>query len=211
MKVLGITGGVGSGKSEVLNYLRETYGAVVCQMDETAKRLQEKGTGCFRKIAEAFGPEPSASLAIFRTTEAFGPEIIGAGGELDREKLGARVFSDPEQLRLLNSIVHPEVLLSVSADIRKHGEAGTRLYVVEAALLPDVGGELCDEIWYIYASEEVRRERLKASRHYSDEKITDMIASQPSEETFRRACTAVIDNSGPFENTERQIGERLRL
>lgn len=194
MKVLGITGGVGSGKSEVLNYLREAYGAVVCQMDETAKRLQEKGTGCFRKI-----------------TEAFGPEIIGADGELDRKKLGARVFSDPEQLRLLNSIVHPEVLRSVSADIRKHTEEGTPLYVVEAALLPDVGGELCDEIWYIYASEEVRRERLKASRHYSDEKITDMIASQPSEETFRRACTAVIDNSGPFENTERQIGERLRL
>lgn len=194
MKVLGITGGVGSGKSEVLNYLREEYGAVVCQMDETAKRLQEKGTGCFRKIAEAFGPE-----------------IIGADGELDRKKLGARVFSDPEQLRLLNSIVHPEVLRSVSADIRKHTEEGTPLYVVEAALLPDVGGELCDEIWYIYASEEVRRERLKASRHYSDEKITDMIASQPSEETFRRACTAVIDNSGPFENTERQIGERLRL
>lgn len=194
MKVLGITGGVGSGKSEVLNYLREAYGAVVCQMDETAKRLQEKGTGCFRKIAEAFGPE-----------------IIGADGELDRKKLGARVFSDPEQLRLLNSIVHPEVLRSVSADIRKHTEEGTPLYVVEAALLPDVGGELCDEIWYIYVSEEVRRERLKASRHYSDEKITDMIASQPSEETFRRACTAVIDNSGPFENTERQIGERLRL
>ncbi len=194
MKVLGITGGVGSGKSEVLNYLREAYGAVVCQMDETAKRLQEKGTGCFRKIAEAFGPE-----------------IIGADGELDRKKLGARVFSDSEQLRLLNSIVHPEVLRSVSADIRKHTEEGTPLYVVEAALLPDVGGELCDEIWYIYASEEVRRERLKASRHYSDEKITDMIASQPSEETFRRACTAVIDNSGPFENTERQIGERLRL
>lgn len=194
MKVLGITGGVGSGKSEVLNYLREAYGAVVCQMDETAKRLQEKGTGCFRKI-----------------TEAFGPEIIGADGELDRKKLGARVFSDPEQLRLLNSIVHPEVLRSVSADIRKHTEEGTPLYVVEAALLPDVGGELCDEIWYIYVSEEVRRERLKASRHYSDEKITDMIASQPSEETFRRACTAVIDNSGTFENTERQIGERLRL
>ena len=194
MKVLGITGGVGSGKSEVLNYLREAYGAVVCQMDETAKRLQEKGTGCFRKIAEAFGPE-----------------IIGADGELDRKKLGARVFSDPEQLRLLNSIVHPEVLRSVSADIRKHTEEGTPLYVVEAALLPGVGGALCDEIWYIYASEEVRRERLKASRHYSDEKITDMIASQPSEETFRRACTAVIDNSGTFENTERQIGERLRL
>ncbi len=57
------------------------------------------------------------------------------------------------------------------------------MYVVEAALLTDTGRELCDEMWYIYTSEDVRRQRLKASRHYTDEKITDMIASQPSEDT----------------------------
>ena len=156
MKVLGITGGVGSGKSEILKYLKEEYGAAVCQMDETARELQRKGTECFRKIAEAFGSG-----------------IVGGDGELDRRKLGARVFSDPQELRRLNSIVH--------------------------------------QLWYIYVPENVRRERLKASRQYTDGKITDMIASQPSEEAFREACTAVIDNGGPFENTQRQIGEKLRL
>ena len=83
--------------------------------------------------------------------------------------------------------------------------------MLEAALLPDVGGELCDELWYVYADEEARRSRLKASRGYTDEKITQMIKRQPTEERFRRACTAVIDNSGPFEDTMRQIGDKLRL
>ena len=86
-----------------------------------------------------------------------------------------------------------------------------QLYIVEAALLPDVGRELCDDLWYIYAEEKVRRERLKASRGYTDERITRMIAAQPDEERFRSASTAVIDNSGDFEDTKRQIGERLGL
>ena len=192
MKILGITGGVGSGKSEILKYLKEEYGAAVCQMDETARELQRSGTECFRKIVEAFGSG-----------------IVGGDGELDRRKLGERVFSDPEELRLLNSIVHPEVLRCVQEDIEAHAAAGTELYVLEAALLPEVGRWLCDELWYIYVPEEVRRERLKASLQYTDGKITDMIASQPSEEDFREACTAVIDNGGPFENTQRQIGDRL--
>ena len=193
MKVLGITGGVGSGKSEVLNYLREAYGAVVCQMDETAKRLQEKGTGCFRKIAEAFGPE-----------------IIGADGELDRKKLGARVFSDPEQLRLLNSIVHPEVLRSVSADIRKHTEEGTPLYVVEAALLPDVGGELCDEIWYIYVEEAVRENRLYYSRGYDAARIKSIMRAQLPKEMFLEHSDRVIDNSGVFAETMLQLDKIIK-
>lgn len=194
MKVLGITGGVGSGKSEVLRYLEEAYGAFVCQMDETAKELQRSGTDCFRKIAEAFGSA-----------------VIGSAGELDRRELGRIVFSDPASLEKLNSIVHPEVLLSVKSDIAQKRAQGRSLYVVEAALLPDVGHELCDELWYIYTEERVRRERLKASRGYPDEKITQMIASQPAEERFRASCTAVIDNSGSFEDTKRQIGERLKL
>ena len=83
--------------------------------------------------------------------------------------------------------------------------------MVEAALLPDVGRELCDELWYVYAAEEVRRRRLKDSRRYSDEKITRMIESQPPEERFRQVCTAVIDNSGSFEDTKKQIGDKLIL
>ena len=83
--------------------------------------------------------------------------------------------------------------------------------MIAPKILPDAGKELCDELWYIYAEENVRRERLKASRGYTDERITQMIASQPGEERFRSVCTAVIDNSGDFEDTKRQIGERLGL
>ena len=194
MRVIGITGGVGSGKSEVLRYLKEAHGAWVCQMDETAKELQRKGTTCFLRIVEHFGER-----------------VVSAEGELDRAALSGIVFSDERELQALNEIVHPEVIRQVRGDIEEKRAQGLEFYVVEAALLPDVGRELCDELWYIYTEEKVRRERLKASRGYTDERITQMIASQPEEERFRSACTAVIDNSGDFEDTKRQIGERLGL
>ena len=194
MKVIGITGGVGSGKSRVLAYLEEAYGAVICQMDETARSLQKKGTRCFERIVEVFGHE-----------------ILDAQGELDRAALGGIVFASEEKLAQLNGIVHPEVIRHVAKDIQSKEAQGRSLYVVEAALLPDVGKELCDELWYIYADESVRRERLKASRGYTDEKISQMIASQPQEERFRSTCSVVIDNSGSFEDTMKQIGDRLKL
>lgn len=194
MKVIGITGGVGSGKSEVLRYLKEAYKTWVCQMDETAKEIQRKGTDCFDRIVEHFGSR-----------------VVSAEGELDRAELSRIVFSDERELGVLNEIVHPEVIRQVRDDIEQKRAQGTELYIVEAALLPDVGSELCDELWYIYAEEKVRRERLKVSRGYTDEKITQMIASQPDDERFRAVCTAVIDNSGDFEDTKRQIGEKLGL
>ena len=194
MKVLGITGGVGSGKSLVLEYLKEEYGAYICQMDETAKELQKSGTECFREIVRHFGTE-----------------IVGSDGELDRARLGGIVFAEEEELKKLNVIVHPAVLEHVRRDIEEKAGTGVKLYVVEAAVLTDVFRDLSDELWYIYVREEIRRERLKASRGYTDERITRMIASQPAEEVFRETCDVVIDNSGDFEETKRQIGERLKL
>lgn len=194
MKVLGITGGVGSGKSEILKILHEDYGAYVCQMDETARELQKKGTECFDKIVRSFGDG-----------------IIASDGELDRRALGSIVFADRSRLEQLNAIVHPEVLRVLRNDLRVQEAAGTGLYVIESALLTRVGKELCDEIWYIYTDPEVRRVRLTASRGYTGEQIMAMTASQPDEDEFRRNCTAVIDNSGSPEETKRQIGETLRL
>ena len=82
--------------------------------------------------------------------------------------------------------------------------------LIEAALLPTAGYEsICDEMWYIYAEEPVRRRRMKESRGYTDEKITQMIASQPTERMFRESCGHMIDNSGTLENTKKQIGELL--
>ena len=102
MKVIGITGGVGSGKSEVLKFLEQEYGAVVCQMDEVAKQIQKKGTWAFSRIVQEFGEQ-----------------IVGADGELDRMKLGSCVFADEKKLQRLNDIVHPEVLEWVRKDILK--------------------------------------------------------------------------------------------
>ncbi|MBO5461456.1 MAG: dephospho-CoA kinase, partial [Ruminococcus sp.] len=181
------------GKSSVLNYLQTEYHAVICQLDEVAKLLQQSGQSCFVKIVEVFGEE-----------------IVGEDGELDRKKLGEIVFKDAEKLQILNEIVHPEVKNWVKQDIKQKEQEEVPLYVIEAALLPTAGYEtVCDEMWYIYTDMEVRRERLKASRGYSDDRISSMIASQPADEVFRKASSAVIDNSGAFEDTKRQIGELL--
>lgn len=191
MKVIGITGGVGSGKSQVLQYLEKAYQAKVCQLDEVAKELQKSGQPCFQKIVDTFGGQ-----------------IVGEDGELDRPALSSIVFQDAEKLEVLNGIVHPLVKQEVKHRIAEEEQKGTPLFVIEAALLPEAGYEdICPEMWYIYTKESVRRERLKASRGYSDERITRMIAAQSSEETFRNVCAQVIDNSGAFEDTEKQIGE----
>lgn len=193
MKVLGITGGVGSGKSEVLCFLESEYNAYVCQLDEVARQLQKQGGICYRRIVEAFGKE-----------------VLAADAELDRQRLSCVVFGDEEKRAVLNGIVHPEVRRWVEQDITEKRRQEVPLYVVEAALLPEAGyGDICQEMWYIYAKEAVRRERLKRFRGYSDEKISRMIASQSPEHVFRSACQAVIDNSGTFEDTKKQIGERL--
>ena len=143
MKVIGITGGVGSGKSAVLAWMEQEYGACICQMDEVAKQLQKKGTECFKKIVDEFGDA-----------------VVGEDGELDRKELGKMVFSSAEKLQCLNAIVHPAVLKWVQKDIVEKRKQGKPLYVVEAALLTDTGRELCDEMWYIYTSENIRRQRL---------------------------------------------------
>ena len=193
MKVIGITGGVGSGKSAVLSYMEEEFGAYVCQLDMVAKQLQEKGKRCYEEIVEYFGED-----------------ILGEDKNLDRKALGDIVFKDNDKLEALNKIVHPAVKDFVIKDIKDHKEKGTKLYIIEAALMPTAGYDnICDEMWYIFTEENVRRDRLKASRGYSDEKITEMIMSQPSEEDFRRISSVVIDNSNDIEFTKKQIRENL--
>lgn len=197
MLVLGLIGGVGSGKSEVLRYLNKEYHAYICQMDEVAKMLQKKGNVCFQEIVSYF--------------ENLGDVIVGKDGELDRGKLGEIVFHDHEKMKRLNEIVHPAVIEYVRNDIREKRKEGQQLYVVESALLPDVMASMCDRIWYIYVDKAVRISRLVESRGYTIERIERMMSSQPSEDEFRSICTDEIDNSYTFENTKRQIGEKIQL
>ncbi len=196
MRVLGITGGVGAGKSTVLDYLKQRYGARVLQCDEAAKILQEPGGSCYRPM-----------------TELLGEDVLGRDGRFDRGKIAAMVFAQEEVLKRLNAIVHPAVKEYVVKEIHKERERRKHfLFVVEAALLLEDGyGHICDEIWYIHADERVRRQRLRESRGYSDKKITQIMSTQHTEEYFRQYCQFTVDNSGDnVENTYEQIDEGLK-
>ena len=143
--------------------------------------------------------------------EHFGREILHDDGTIDRKKLGQIVFNDNEALLVLNAIMHPAVKEEIRKRICNARENGCEYFIIEAALLlEDNYKQICDELWYIYTDENTRRLRLKESRQYTDEKIDAIMASQLSEEIFRKECQIVIDNSGDFEDTCYQIDEAMK-
>ncbi len=196
---IGVTGGVGSGKSEVLHYIQEKYGALVLRTDDLAKELMDPGEVCYEEVRALFGPE-----------------IVREDGTFDRAGIAAKVFSDPVLLGKLNEITHPAVLKRTEELICSAEKQGTRIVCIESALFVDangnkIGNESYRELWYVYTDMDVRRKRLKASRGYSDEKISSIMANQVSDDILRRCCDAVIDNSGEFSDTMRQIDGLLAL
>ena len=195
MKFIGITGGVGAGKSELLRYIEREFCAKIILADELAHELMLPGTDCFAQIAEAFAEE----------------DLYADDGRFSSQKLAEVIFSDSKKRDRLNRIVHPAVKREVLRMVQKERDAGKWEYVIlEAALLVEEGyGEICDELWYIYADHTIRRRRLKESRGYSDEKIDKILASQLSDEEYRRRCKVVIDNNGPLEEGACQVRNAL--
>ena len=194
MKVIGITGGVGAGKSEILKYLKEKYKAVVIEADKVGHLLMEPGGACYYSIVEKFGSS-----------------ILNGDQTINRTKLGKVVFADEALLKELNKIIHPRVKSHIVSEIAKErAYHRTNYFVVEAALLiEDHYDVVCDELWYIHTEESVRAKRLKEARGYDDEKIASICANQKSPEEFRSACQVEIDNSGNLADTCRQIDEQL--
>ncbi|MCR5656021.1 MAG: dephospho-CoA kinase [Butyrivibrio sp.] len=190
MKVIGITGGVGAGKSTILNYIEEKTKCRIIFSDDVANDIKKKGQPCYEPIVELLGKE-----------------VLDKDGEIDKKLMAQIIFSDEKLLLKANEILHTEVNRFIKAEIDREREENELDYLfIEAALLIENGYKaIVDEMWYIYASEEVRRERLKLSRGYLDEKINDIFASQLKEEEFRKSCDFVIDNSGSNEETYRQI------
>ena len=156
MRFIGITGGVGAGKSAILSYLAEKPNTKVLLADEIAHELMEPGTSCYQRIVERFREED-----IF---------LVDLNGQLsssfDRKKLAQIIFSDDEKRDAMNAIVHPAVKEYVCNVYEKEKERGElKLLVLEAALLiEEKYDEICDELWYIYTSKENRRQRLMATR-----------------------------------------------
>lgn len=193
MKIIGITGGVGAGKSEILSYLKEKYRAEVIQADKVGHLVMEPEGSCY---------EPVLWL--------FGESVKNPDGTLNRKAIGQLVFGNDTLLMKLNQIIHPAVKEYIREQILAAKRAQKEYFIIEAALLiEDDYGAICDEMWYIYTSESVRRQRLKASRGYTDEYITRILGNQLSETEFRKACGTVIDNSFSFEYTKEQIDKRI--
>ena len=194
MRFIGVTGGVGAGKTEILNYIRRHYKCEIYLADRVAEQLQEPGTKCFEALVKLLGDR-------IKTSE----------GRLDRAKMAGLIFADPMLLKQVNGIVHPAVKIFLLERLRTAKESGeTELFFVEAALLIEGGYRaLADELWYIYADESVRRMRLSLERGYSEEKISQIMSRQLTEEKFRESCDFVIDNSGSLEESYRQIDRKL--
>lgn len=194
MKLIGVTGGVGAGKSEILRFIKKHYKCQIYLADEVAHLIKKKGQRCYDRLVALLGEE-----------------VLDENGEIDRGKMAAAIFSSEELLEQVNAIVHPEVRLYLEERILEaRADNETELLFIEAALLIETGyKEIVDEMWYIYATEEVRRERLQKNRGYSMEKIEQIMSSQLTEEAFRAACDFVIDNSKELADSYRQIKNKL--
>lgn len=183
MRVVGLIGGIGSGKSEASAILA-SMGAVVIDADKVGHAVYAPGTAGFRGVVEAFGPE-----------------VVGADGTIDRKKLGARVFSEPGQLERLNAIVHPLIREEIERRLDAERSRGaTGLAVVEAAILLEAGWRpLVDEVWVVSAAPETVRARLATSRGLSAEEVDARVAKQMPDAERRAAADVVIENDADRE------------
>lgn len=194
MRLIGITGGVGAGKSSILEYIRAHYRCRIYLADEVAHEVKKPGQPCYQALVALLGQE-----------------ILEENGEIRKSRMAEKIFRDEALLEQVNAIVHPAVQSYLLERIRQDREdGGVELFFIEAALLIECGYRgIVDEMWYIYTREEVRRSRLKESRGYSEEKIDRIISSQLTESEFRTGSDFVIDNSGTPEESFRQIREKL--
>ncbi len=194
MKVYGITGGAGTGKSEVIKMLQENFGGCVIMSDEVARELMQKGNICYQLIVEYFGRD-----------------ILMDDGEIDRKKLADHVFNNKEALEKLNSMTHPYVkneIRKLIAEAEASGEC--RFVALESAILLECGYEdICDEFWYVYTKPEIRRQRMKETRNYSDEKVDSVMRNQQPDEVFFEQCSFVIENNTTLSDVYDQLKEKL--
>lgn len=195
MQVIGITGGVGAGKSVILEYLKGNYKVRNLEADRIAEMLMKPGTECYDKLIK-FLPV----------------EVYNDDETINRSTLAEKLFESPKLRQEVNQVVHPAVKAYIQERIEEQRQMRILDYVIiEAALLiEDHYDKICDEIWYIYATEEVRRQRLLDSRGYTPAKIEQIFESQMPEEEYRAHCQVVIDNNGTKEEAFYQVAQVIK-
>ncbi len=189
MKVIGLTGNIGCGKSVVASMFRE-LGAVVIDADQVARLVVEPGQPAWKEIVERFGKE-----------------VLNPDGTINRSRLGEIVFRDEEKREELNRIMHPRIIERIKEIIEKYRKEGAKIVIIEAALIVEKGGmkPIIDDLIVVTADEETQMRRLTQMVGLSQEDALLRIKSQmPTSEKIKHA-TYVIDNSGGLEETREQV------
>ncbi len=190
--VIGITGGIGAGKSTVMNYMKEHFDCFIIMADDVARDLQMKGEEAYKEIVDWLGEEALLSDL-----------------ELNRAYIADYVFKDSERIDKLNSIVHPKVreriVKLIDDNISKY-----KHIALEAALLVEQHYEdVYDELWYVHTPKDIRIKRLMSDRGYPYEKCLSIISKQLDDDSYKEAADYVIINDGDFNNLYTQLKSKL--
>ena len=188
MLLVGLTGGIGSGKSTVARLL-ERRGAAVIDADQLAREAVAKGTPGFERVVDAFGPD-----------------VVMPDGDLDRSSLAARIFSDPAQKATLEAIVHPEVARRFGELVNAY-RATDRIVVYVTPLLVELGmAPAFDVVVVVTASPHLRVSRVASDRGLSPDEVRGRMAAQATNEQRMEVADVLIDNDGSLAELERQAG-----
>lgn len=192
MHIIGLTGGIASGKSTVSKILQD-LGAYIIDADKIARRIVEPGQPALSEIQAAFGSD-----------------ILLADGTLDRKSLGEIIFNNPTARQRLNTITHARIKLAVDEAVEKAAAAGYNIVVLDVPLLLEVGWQhLADTVWVVYINRETQIARLMERDGLTGTEAMSRIQSQMSLEDKKAYADTVIDNSGGLAETWRQVAAAL--
>jgi dephospho-CoA kinase len=190
MKVIGLAGGIGAGKSEVSRILGE-MGAEVLNADRYGHEVYLPGTDGHREVVEAFGED-----------------VLQPNGEVDRRALGGKVFGNPEAMAQLNAIAWPRIRQKLEDGIEEQRQLGTGVVVLDAAVLIEAGWtDAADEVWVVTAPEGDVISRIQARNNLTEEQVRARMASQMSSEERVTHADVVVANDGDLQGLQARIEE----
>ncbi len=194
MKVIGLTGGIASGKSTVSDLLRKQYGAVVLDADEVAHEIAGPGEPLWEAFVSRYGKE----------------RVLCADGTLNREAIAEIVFHDVSERIWMDSAAHPLIKQRMLDRLAECKRAGEKLVVLDVPLMYEAGWDkIPDEIWVVYVDQQTQLQRLMHRNKLSETLARERIAAQMPMEEKRRLADVVIDNNGTEEETVAQVQETV--
>lgn len=192
MKIVGLTGGISSGKSTVSSYLKQLKIPVI-DADEVARKVVEPNSQGAREIRKAFGSD-----------------VFEEDGSLNRQKLGALIFSNTENRQKLDDLLQPLIKIMILDEIEEYRQKGETMIVLDLPLLFEKHYEkLCEEIIVVYIPKELQLERLMKRNQYTKQEALSRIDSQLSIEEKRKRATVLLDNQGTVQQLYQQVEQWL--